>query len=388
MVKPRGASCNLECAYCYYLGKRGLYPSSSFRMSDELLLIFTREYIRAQRVPEVVFSWQGGEPMLAGLDFFRRAMELQRRFRRPGMHIANTIQTNGTLLDDEWGRFLRANGFLVGLSLDGPRDMHNVYRRDGAGEPTFERVMAGLSVLKRHRVDFNILTCVHAANAEHPTEVYQFLRGEANGPGGGQFIQFIPVVGQDLRATGIGDERLASHSVSGRQYGDFLITIFDEWVRHDVGRVFVQVFDVALASWTGQAPGLCVFEPTCGLAMVLEHNGDLFSCDHYVEQQHMLGNVLETPLIELVNSRRQRIFGNDKRERLPEHCRQCDVLFACNGGCPKNRIVRTPDGEYGLSALCDGYRTFFRHIDRPMRFMAAQLAAGRPAASVMRYLER
>ena len=380
MLKPRGPICNLECAYCYYLSKERLYPGSRFRMSETLLEEFTRQYIEAQRVPEVTFGWQGGEPTLMGLDFFQRAVEFQRKYCRPGMRILNTLQTNGTLLDDAWCRFFRAHNFLIGLSLDGPREVHDAYRVDKGGSPTFDRVMAGAALLKKHRVEFNILTTVHAANAEHPLEVYRFLRDEVGAP----FVQFIPIVQRD-NTTGFQEgEGVTERSVTGRQYGDFLIAIFDEWVRQDVGRVFVQIFDVALAARLGQRPGLCLFEETCGTAMVLEHNGDLYACDHFVEPRWRLGNIRETPLIEMVGSEQQRRFGLAKRDALPRFCRTCEVRFVCNGACPKNRILRTPDGEPGLNTLCEGYKAFFTHIERPMRIMAEELKAGRPPANIMR----
>ncbi len=382
MVKPRGPVCNLSCAYCYYLSKERLYPGSDFRMTDELLEDFTRQYIAAQRVPDVTLGWQGGEPTLMGLDFFRRAVALQEKYRRPGMRVQNGLQTNGTLLDDAWCRFFAEHNFLIGLSLDGPRELHDAYRRDKGGRPTHARVVAGARLLQKHGVEFNILTTVHAANVGHPLAVYRFLRDEV----GAQFVQFIPIVERD-NATGFQEgDRLTGRSVTGRQYGDFLIAAFDEWVRRDVGRVFVQIFDVALAAWVGQRPGLCVFEETCGTALVLEHNGDLYACDHFVEPRCRLGNIRETPLVELVGSEQQRQFGLAKRDALPRLCRECEVRFICHGGCPKNRVARTPDGEAGLNVLCDGYRAFFTHIDRPMRVMAAELRAARPAANVMRIL--
>lgn len=384
MVKPRGPICNLDCAYCYYLSKERLYPGGRFRTTNELLEEFTRQYIEAQRVPEVTFSWQGGEPTLMGLDFFRLAVELQQKCRRAGLRIRNALQTNGTTLDDEWCRFFREHNFLIGLSLDGPRELHDAYRRDKGGNPAFDRVMGGLALLKKHGIEFNILACVQAANADHPLEVYRFLRDEV----GARFIQFIPIVERD-NDTGFQEgEKVTDRSVTGRQYGDFLIAIFDEWVRQDVGRVFVQIFDVALAAWLGQRPGLCVFDETCGTALALEHNGDLYACDHFVEPRYKLGNVQETPLIELVGSEQQRQFGLDKWDRLPRHCQECEVRFLCNGGCPKNRVLRTPDGEPGLNYLCEGYKAFFTHIDRPMRIMAAELRAGRPPANIMLYLAR
>lgn len=374
MLKPRGAICNLDCAYCYYLSKERLYPGSRFRMSSELLETCTGQYIEAQRVPEVTFAWQGGEPTLMGLDFFRLAVEFQQEYCRPGVRIHNVLQTNGITLDDEWCRFFRKHNFLIGISLDGPRDLHDVYRVDKGGKPTFDHVMAGVALLKQHGVDFNILATVHAANADHPLEVYRFLRDEV----GASFIQFIPIVEMD-NDTGFQEgDKVAERSVAGRQYGAFLIAIFDEWVRRDVGRVFVQIFDVALTAWLGQRPGLCIFEETCGTALVMEHNGDFYSCDHFVEPRHELGNIQEISLVEMVGSEQQRQFGLTKRDMLPRYCRECQVRFICNGGCPKNRILRTPDGQPGLNYLCEGYKAFFTRIDRPMQIMAAELQVGRP----------
>lgn len=384
MIKPRGPICNLSCAYCYYLPKRRLYPDGDFRMSDELLERFTRQYIEAQGVREVIFGWQGGEPLLMGLDFFRRALALQETYRRPGMRIVNTLQTNGVLLDDDWCRFFKQHDVLVGLSLDGPRALHDAYRVDPRGRGTFHRVMDGLALLKRHQVEFNVLTCVHAVNAARPLDVYRFLRDEA----GARFVQFIPVIERD---DGIGlpqgrggpGRAGPGRSVSGSQYGRFLMDIFDEWVARDVGEVFVQIFDAALAAWLGRPAGLCVFEETCGRAMALEHNGDVYACDHFVDRRHKLGNIRETHLAVLAGSRSQRRFGRIKRDELPGSCGTCDVRFVCNGGCPKNRLLPAGDGEPGLNHLCEGYRAFFRHIDRPMRMMAAALRMGKPATVVM-----
>jgi len=384
MLKPHGPTCNLNCAYCYYLSKEGLYPGVDFRMTGEMLEEFTHQYIDAQRVPEVTFGWQGGEPTLIGLDFFRLAVELQNKYRRVGLKITNALQTNGTLLNDEWCRFFREHGFLIGLSLDGPRDLHNAYRVDKRGRPTFERVMAGVRLLKKHGVEFNILTTVHAANAGHPLEVYHFLRDEV----GAAFIQFIPIVQRDNETGFQEGERVTGRSVTGRQYGDFLTAIFDEWVRRDVGRIFVQIFDVALSTRVGRRPGLCAFEETCGSALVLEHNGDLYACDHFVEPRCRLGNIMETPLVQMVGSEQQRRFGLAKRDQLPRACQECTVRFVCHGGCPKNRVLCTPSGEPGLNYLCEGYKAFFTHIDRPMRIMAAELQAGRPAANVTLVLAR
>jgi len=380
MAKPRGAICNLDCEYCYYLRKEDLYQGRSFRMSDQILENYIRQYITAQRVPEVNFAWQGGEPTLMGLDFFRKVVAYQQKYARPGMKIENTLQTNGTLLNDEWCRFLAKNRFLIGISLDGPREVHDVYRKDKGGAPTFDRVVRGVNLLRRHKVDFNVLTCVSAANVHQPLEVYHFLRDEI----GAEYIQFIPIVERD-NDTGFQEGTvLTSRSITGKQYGDFLIAIFDEWVHRDVGRVFVQIFDTALGRWLGAPGGLCVFQETCGKALVMEHNGDLYSCDHFVEPRHLLGNILETPLIELVGSEQQLKFGLNKKASLPRYCRECPVLFACNGGCPKNRTDLTPDGEAGLNHLCKGYKAFFTHIDQPMRMMAGLLRQGHPASEIMK----
>jgi uncharacterized protein len=300
------------------------------------------------------------------------------------MRVHNALQTNATQLDDEWARFFKKHDFLIGVSIDGPRDIHDFYRVDKGGKPTFDRVVAGIELLKRHGVEFNTLTTLHAANAERPLDVYHFLRDEL----GSRFMQFIPIVERDNDSGFQEGERIKPRSVSGEQYGRFLITVFDEWVRHDVARVFVQLFDVALAAWIGQRPGLCVFEETCGLALALEHNGDVYSCDHYVEPAYRLGNLQDIPLIELVSSERQHAFGQAKRDTLPRYCRECEVRFVCNGGCPKDRVLHTPDGEPGLNWLCAGYRAFFNHIDRPMKLMAAELRAQRPPANVMAILAR
>ncbi len=379
MAKPRGPICNLACAYCYYLPKAQMYPDSDFRMSDAILETFTRQYIEAQGVPEVTFGWQGGEPLLMGIPFYERALELQERYRRPGMRIVNTLQTNGTLITPEWAAFFREHNFLVGLSLDGPQEMHDAYRVDRAGRPTWASVMAGMRTLQAHNVEYNILCTVHAANAPHPLEVYRFFRDEAQV----KFIQFIPIV-RRINTTGHQEGlQVTPSSVGSEQYGAFLMGVFDEWVRHDVGQVFVQIFDVALAAWTGQRPGLCVFEPVCGLGLAMEHNGDVYSCDHFVEPRHFLGNIEETPLIDLVTSEQQRQFGRAKLDTLPAQCMSCDVRFVCNGACPKDRILTTSEGEPGLSYLCAGYKAFFHHIDRPMRMMVEELRHERAPANVM-----
>jgi uncharacterized protein len=379
MAKPTGSRCNLACRYCFYLSKRSLYPESRFRMSDEVQESYIRQLFKTHQAPEVTVAWQGGEPTLMGLEFFRRSIELQQGYLRPGTTIQNTIQTNGTLLDDEWCRFFKQHNFLVGISIDGPRKLHDAYRVDRHGRGTFDRVMQGLSLLKNHGVDFNILAAVHAANGEYPLEVYRFFRDEAEA----RFIQFIPVVEQN-DGTGVATE----WSVKSRQYGKFLTGIFDEWVRRDVGSVFVQHFDAALASWLGVPPSLCIFAPACGTAMVLEHNGDVYSCDHFVEAEHRLGNIMESPLRHIIARKKRFRFASRKSADLPAYCKQCRVLFACNGGCPKNRFIKTPDGEAGLNYLCRGYRLFFTHIDEAMRFMADELSHGGAPARVMNEMRR
>lgn len=379
MTKPHGPICNLNCAYCYYVPKAQLYPESDFRMSDEVLESFTHQYIEAQQVPEVTFGWQGGEPLLMGIDFFERALAYQQRYRRPGTRIINTLQTNGTLIDADWARFFKEHSFLVGLSLDGPQPMHDAFRVDHAGKPSWDRVMRGLRHLQTADVEYNILCTVHAANADHPAEVYRFFRDDVKA----EFMQFIPIVRRDNETGHQEGLRLTHHSVNGPQYGAFLIGVFDEWVRHDVGRVFVQIFDVALAAWSGQRSGLCVFEPTCGLGLAMEHNGDLYACDHYVEPRYLLGNIMETPMIDLVASEKQRAFGRAKLDTLPPECLDCEVRFICNGACPKNRILVAADGEPRLNYLCSGYKAFFMHIDGPMRMMAEELRNRRAPANVM-----
>jgi uncharacterized protein len=379
IAKPHGAKCNLACDYCYYLRKDTLYPESDFRMNEVVLESYIRQFIAIRQVPEVTFVWQGGEPTRMGLDFFKRAVSLQKKYRQPGMRIQNALQTNGTTLNDDWCRFLRRNNFLVGVSLDGPSLLHNKFRGDKSGNPTFERVMAGIACLQKHQVDVNILTCVHSVNADHPIEVYRFLRDVV----GIKFIQFIPIVEQQNETCGREGATVSDRSVNGRQYGQFLIEIFDEWVRHDVGSVFVQIFEVALGLKLGLPASLCVFAETCGNALVLEHTGDLFSCDHFVGPEHQLGNIMETSLSELMDSPQQRNFGIHKLEGLPRFCLECDVRFLCNGGCPKNRVKHTPNGEPGLNYLCEGYRTFFKHIDPTMSIMCDLLHKQQSPSKIM-----
>ncbi len=384
MTKPRGAICNLDCKYCYFLSKERLYPNSDFRMSETLLEEYTRQYIEAQQVPEVTFAWQGGEPTLMGLDFYKLAVRYQQKHKKPGMQIYNALQTNAVTLDDDWCEFFAKNDFLIGVSVDGPKHLHDAYRVDKGGAPTFDKVMHGVELLKKHGAEFNILTTVHAANADYPLEIYRFFRDEVEA----QFMQFIPIVERDNETGYQEGHSVTNRSVAAEQYGKFLTTIFDEWVRHDVGRTYVQIFDVALAAWTGNNPGLCIFEETCGRALALEHNGDVFSCDHFVEPAHKVGNLMDIPLSEIVISDKQQQFGRAKRDTLPQYCLDCEVRFVCNGGCPKNRFIETPSGEPGLNYLCAGYKAFFTHIDEPMRFMANELTHQRPPANVMFYMRQ
>lgn len=399
MSKPTGAICNLDCEYCFFLSKDELYPGSGFRMDAEVHEAYVRQLLAAhQGAEEVVVAFQGGEPTMMGLDFFRRTLQLEERYAVPGQRVLNTVQTNATLLDDEWAEFFAEHDFLVGVSIDGPRGMHDAYRVDKGGKPTFDRVIRGLDALKRHDVDWNALTTVNAANGDHGREVYRFLRDEL----GATFVQLIPIVERvtqemlPLAESGWGDRagqrplyrqegNLVTHrTVGAEQYGRFLVDVFEEWARHDVGDVFVSMFDTALAHWMGMDQvGLCVHARTCGDAVALEHNGDLYSCDHYVEPDYLLGNITEgRTLLQLVESPQQRAFGSAKLDSLPAYCRGCDVRFACNGGCPKDRFLDTPDGEPGLHYLCKGYQLFFRHVDEPMRLMASLLRQGRDATAL------
>ena len=381
LAKPRGAICNLDCKYCFYLSKEDLYKGSSFRMTDETLETYIRQLIESHSTPEVTVAWQGGEPTLMGLDFFRRSIVFEKEYAKPGMKIQNTIQTNGTLINDEWAAFFKENDFLVGLSIDGPREMHDFYRVDRQGEPTFDNVMRGLGFLQKHGVEWNALTTIHHANADHPVEVYSFLRDECKA----EFIQFIPIV---ERLTPY-NNMVTEQSTTAEQYGKFLVGVFEEWVRQDIAKVYVQMFDVALANWHGEPSGLCVHSKICGGALVLEHNGDIYSCDHFVTPQNKLGNVKERHMLELVSSEPQVKFGNDKFDTLPKYCRECEVHFACHGGCPKDRFITTPDGEPGLNYLCAGYKILFNHINKPMRMMSQLLRQNRAPAEIMQtYAEK
>jgi len=401
LAKPTGAICNLDCTYCFFLSKESLYPGSPFRMADDLLEIYLRQMIESQAGPAVTIAWQGGEPTMMGLDFFRHAFTLVEGLRPPGMQVEHTIQTNGTLLDDAWCDFFREHGVLVGLSMDGPAEMHDTFRVDKGGKPTHARVEAAARLLQERGVEFNILCTVHAANAERGLELYRYFRDDL----GARYLQFIPIVeratDETFAAAEIGwashratdrplyrveGSHVTERSVTAEQWGAFLTTIFDEWVRADVGTVFVQMFDAALASWLGIEPAMCIFAETCGNALALEHTGDLYSCDHFVEPAYLLGNIRETHMLELVASPAQRTFGNDKRDTLPTYCLECPVRFACHGECPRNRFIETPDGEPGLNVLCAGYKRFFEHIDEPMKLMADLLRQGRFADEAMTIL--
>ena len=391
LAKPIGPVCNLDCKYCYYLEKENLYPQvSEWAMRDDVLESYIRQYIESHATPNVSFAWQGGEPTLLGVEYFRKIVFLQTKYAS-GKRIENALQTNGVLLNDAWAEFFQEQKFLVGVSIDGPRELHDAYRTDKGGHPTFGRVLRGIEVLKRHGVEFNTLTTVNRKNAEFPLEVYRFLKKNGSG-----FMQFIPIV-ERIAARKAEDElslvsqdyecaaSVAPWSVNPRQFGRFLCTIFDEWVREDVGRFFVQLFDVSLQTWCGVESRLCIFRKTCGGALAVENCGDLYSCDHFVYPKNMLGNIMTVPLAALAASEQQRRFGREKELSLPRYCRECDVRFACNGECPKHRILTTPDDEPGLNYLCAGYRMFFRHIDPYMNFMARELAAERAPANVMRW---
>jgi uncharacterized protein len=386
LAKPSGAACNLACQYCFYLDKAALYPKSTLRMPEEVLDAYIRQHLASQPEGVVDIAWQGGEPTLMGLDFFQRSVELVDKYQKPGQQVAYSLQTNGTLIDDAWCSFLKQHNFLVGLSLDGTAEMHDAYRLNLAETGSFDKVRRGWELLQQHGVDTNILCAVHAANAGHALGTYRFFRDTLKA----HFIQFIPIVERQGDKASLGKEAagpenspVSPRSVKAEQYGQFLSIIFDEWVRRDVGTLFIQNFEAALASWCHLPASVCVFQEICGRSLVLEHNGDLYSCDHFVAPDHRLGNILDKPLSELARSSQQCRFGLDKRQRLPAYCRTCEVLFACHGECPRNRFAQTPAGEDGLNYLCPSYKLFFRHVERPMCRMAELLRKGRPASDVM-----
>lgn len=393
MLKPAGSICNLACEYCYYLEKGKFYPEAKNTiLSDELLERFIREYMECQTTQEVLFSWHGGETLMRPLSFYRKALELQRRYAQ-GRQITNTIQTNGTLLTDEWCRFFRENNFLVGISIDGPQEFHDEYRRNKQGLPSFYKVMKGIELLKKHGVEYNALAVVNDYNVEYPLEFYRFFKDIEC-----RYIQFTPVVerlgrhtdGTKLSSPGQGndDVQLAPFSVGAKEWGNFLCVLFDEWVQNDVGEYYIQLFDATLANWFGVQPGVCSMARTCGHAGVMEFNGDVYACDHFVFPEYKLGNIRTRTLTEMMYSPQQLQFGKDKYEKLPRQCKECDFLFACNGECPKNRFLTTKEGEPGLNYLCEGYRHYFSHVAPFMDFMKQELQAQRPPANIMKHIVR
>ncbi len=397
LTKPTGAICNLDCTYCFFLSKEALYPGSKFRMTDETHEQYIRQLLESHRTDRVTVAWQGGEPSLMGLDFYRDTMKLVEKYRRPGQVIEHTLQTNGTKLDEEWATFFAEHGFLIGLSMDGPADIHDAQRVDKGGAGTHAKVMRAARLLQDAGAEFNILCTVHSLNGDRGKEVYRFFRDEV----GAGFMQFIPIIERatpellEVAEAGWGDSNKArplyeqkgdlvtSRSIGPEQYGRFLIDIFEEWVRRDVGSVYVQMFDVTLSNFVGGPPGLCIHSETCGRGPALEHNGDLYTCDHFVEPKYKLGNINETHMVELVGSPQMYMFGQDKRDTLPRACRECDVRFACHGGCPKDRFRNDPYGEPGLNYLCAGFKDFFGHVTKPMRAMEMLLKSDRAAAEIM-----
>ena len=391
MLKPAGAHCNLACKYCYYLEKNYLYQNSHRHlMSDEMLEQFTREYIEAQTMPQVLFTWHGGEPLMRSIDFYKKALALQKKYAH-GKQIDNVIQTNGTLLTDEWCEFFAQNHWLVGISIDGPQEYHDHYRVTPAGKPSWEKVMQGISLLKKHRVEWNAMAVVNAYNAEHPLEFYHFFRDN-----GCQYLQFTPIVerltehedGRTLAS--LADDReipLADASVTPQQWGNFLCTIFDDWVRHDVGKTFVEIFDCTLANWMGVLPGICAYSKECGHAGVMEHNGDVYSCDHFVFPEYKLGNIKDQSLIDMLYGEKQQAFSRLKHTSLPRQCKECNMEFACHGECPKNRFEKDKYGEPGLNYLCQGYYQYYTHVAPYMDFMKRELLAQRPPANIMNVLK-
>lgn len=392
MLKPIGAHCNLACDYCYYLEKAKLYDDvPKHVMSEELLEEFVRQYIGAQTMSEVLFTWHGGETLMRPLSFYKKAMELQRKYAG-GRRIDNCIQTNGTMLTDEWCRFFRENNWLVGVSIDGPQEFHDEYRKNRAGAPSFHKVMKGIELLNKHGVEWNAMAVVNDFNADYPLDFYHFFKEI-----GCRYIQFTPIVerirkhndGRHLAHISDGEEcPLADFSVTPEQWGNFLCTIFDEWVRHDVGEVFVQIFDATLCNWVGHAPGVCTMARSCGHAAVMEFNGDVYSCDHFVFPEYKLGNIRNQTLTQMLYSPRQDDFGAMKINSLPRQCRECKYLFACNGECPKNRFAKTKDGEPGLNYLCAGYKRYFEHVAPYMDFMKEELRNERPPANVMEFARK
>ena len=390
MLKPAGAHCNLACKYCYYLEKSKLYATSQRHlMTDEMLERFTQEYIEAQTMGHVLFTWHGGEPLMRSIDFYKKALTLQQKYAR-GRYIDNVIQTNGTLLTDEWCEFFAQNHWLVGISIDGPQQYHDHYRQTSAGKPSWERVMHGIRLLNKHHVEWNAMAVVNAYNADHPLEFYHFFKEH-----GCQYLQFTPIVerlvthsdGRTLAS--LADQTdipVADFSVTAEQWGTFLCTIFDEWVRRDVGSIFVEIFDCTLANWMGVAPGICSYSTHCGHAGVMEHNGDVYSCDHFVFPTYKLGNIRDHTLIEMLYGEQQQAFSRLKHASLPRQCKECDMEFACHGECPKNRFLHDRYGNPGLNYLCRGYYQFYTHVAPYMDLMKRELLAQRPPANIMHML--
>ena len=388
MLKPAGAHCNLACKYCYYLEKNKLYPTAQRHlMSDEILEQFTREYIEAQTMNQVLFTWHGGEPLLRSIDFYRKALSLQQKYAG-GRRIDNVIQTNGTLLTDEWCEFFAQNHWLVGISIDGPQPDHDHYRLTAAGKPSWKKVMQGIKLLKKHGVEWNAMAVVNAYNANHPLEFYRFFKEN-----GCQFLQFTPIVerltrhedGRTLASLADKDEiPLSEASVAPEQWGYFLCAIFDEWVRKDVGKIFVEIFDCTLANWMGISPGICAYSKECGHAGVMEHNGDVYSCDHFVFPEYKLGNIRDHSLIDMLYGEQQQEFSRLKHSSLPRQCKECDMEFACHGECPKNRFMKDKYGDSGLNYLCLGYYHYYQHVAPYMDYMKQELMSQRPPSNIMK----
>ena len=391
MLKPAGAHCNLACKYCYYLEKNKLYPTAQRHlMSDEMLEQFTREYIEAQTMNQVLFTWHGGEPLLRSIDFYRKALSLQQKYAG-GRRIDNVIQTNGTLLTDEWCEFFAQNHWLVGISIDGPQPDHDHYRLTAAGKPSWQKVMQGIKLLKKHGVEWNAMAVVNAYNANHPLEFYRFFKEN-----GCQFLQFTPIVerltrhedGRTLASLADKDEiSLSEASVAPEQWGYFLCAIFDEWVRKDVGKIFVEIFDCTLANWMGISPGICAYSKECGHAGVMEHNGDVYSCDHFVFPEYKLGNIRDQSLIDMLYGEQQREFSRLKHSSLPRQCKECDMEFACHGECPKNRFMKDKYGDSGLNYLCPGYYHYYQHVAPYMDYMKQELMLQHPPSNIMNVVQ-
>ncbi|MBP1637351.1 MAG: anaerobic sulfatase-maturation protein [Bacteroidetes bacterium] len=390
MLKSVGSSCNLNCEYCYYLEKENLYPNQKTQMmSDALLEKFTKEYLNSQIQKEVMFSWHGGEPLMRPMSFYKKALKFQKEYGKDH-HIENSLQTNGTLLTDAWCEFFKENNFLIGISIDGPQEFHDEYRRNKADLPTFVKVMNGIRLLKNHGVEYNALAVVNDYNADYPKEFYQFFKDIDC-----RFIQFAPIVERilpkaDGRHLTTPDEeaQIADFSVSPKQWGNFLCGLFDEWIKEDVGKFYIQMFDSTLANWVGVQPGVCTLAKHCGHAGVMEFNGDVYSCDHFVFPEYKLGNLYTDSLVSMMYSERQLKFGTDKRDKLPRQCMECEFLFACNGECPKNRFAKTKDGESGLNYLCEGWKMFYSHVAPYMDFMKNELENKRPPANVMEWAKK